>query len=682
VVLNKHSGGHNAGGLWEKEIGPLLSHAGIVCDYVITERSNHATELGMSFDYRKYEGVIIIGGDGTVAEFVDGVLLQARNQVNLASSMGGDVASSAAHVVPPVDAASATASTSNATGRPPMLAAIASGASSEGAHSLRHSFSDPFAQWALRDIPLLSIPAGTQNALAVGLRTTRTLDSIYCVIKRLVRPLDVIEVANAVNERAISLCGIAWGVGASIAEESEKYRYMGIRRYDYLKAKHGLPVTLGIVKHIAAVKWAGDFRFGPVPIDEEAGDAEVMEKSTYKASFAPPGSKGHFQQVSSNIPALITPSGTFGSGAPAPSSTETLAPGSYVALPSMEDAQTSQLHARRPSKLSSELASGDGLQARKGSGAVSGSSGGSGGGSALLAVVNEDAAAPTHHAKRSPALKPSPLAFDVAIGTSRSVSHHPGSPTYSDLSSNGSSPDSKKKRLLSSHDIDLHGLEEGGGIISSSAVVNGVERDFLEPCGANCRSCAPMQDPIASFLNVPLVTASASPTAVGTSVHQSSMSFGSAAAVLTHANSAGFVVEESPKHPSQEAITVTTPSGATQVLAGSTHGEFITVGFANVTPDARFSHASDGALDIILARKGGIVDTVGLLARYLGRSVGLKTDERSSPLFSYIKAKSAVLIPEAGQEGKGLNVDGEFFAGPGPFQVRVIPSYMTVYGEL
>lgn len=32
-------------------------------------------------------------------------------------------------------------------------------------------------------------------------------------------------------------------------------------------------------------------------------------------------------------------------------------------------------------------------------------------------------------------------------------------------------------------------------------------------------------------------------------------------------------------------------------------------------------------------------------------------------------------------ENSGLNVDGEFLPGPGPFTVHLLPSLLTMYGE-
>jgi hypothetical protein len=110
-------------------------------------------------------------------------------------------------------------------------------------------------------------------------------------------------------------------------------------------------------------------------------------------------------------------------------------------------------------------------------------------------------------------------------------------------------------------------------------------------------------------------------------------------------------------------------------------GEYITVGVVNTAPDARFGHASDGCLDLILARRGGIVNTSGLLFRYVGRFLGL-ADERDSVLYDYVKTTAVCIEPVNAQSPIGCNVDGEAFPAPGPFRVRVLPSLFMVFGEM
>lgn len=117
----------------------------------------------------------------------------------------------------------------------------------------------------------------------------------------------------------------------------------------------------------------------------------------------------------------------------------------------------------------------------------------------------------------------------------------------------------------------------------------------------------------------------------------------------------------------------------------------------------------------MLARRGGVGATLGLLARYALRVTGL-TNERRSPLLQvrkrgpvpsqsspqaaptprchhvacvsifllqYVKVRSVVITPGEGASARQqtLNVDGEAMIGPGPFRIHVLPSFLSAFGE-
>jgi len=105
----------------------------------------------------------------------------------------------------------------------------------------------------------------------------------------------------------------------------------------------------------------------------------------------------------------------------------------------------------------------------------------------------------------------------------------------------------------------------------------------------------------------------------------------------------------------------------------------VAAGFVSISPDARFSHPSDGTVDVIVARRGGFFASVALMLRYVGRQMGGPTDERHSSLLSYEKASRATLQPHAGMERLPCNIDGEAWA-PGPFSVEVLPSLLAAFG--
>jgi diacylglycerol kinase family enzyme len=161
-----------------------LSRAGIDCDVTPTEFAGHAAQMGEQLAPGAYETVLCIGGDGTVHEFVNGVLRREQSQ------------------------------------RDEVLS------------------STNFA----------TLPAGTQNALAVSIRTASVLSAAHCLITRSTVRLDALKVTSVhahplwgqINEGAplYSLCANLWGLGGDIAAESERYRWMMTGRYAFLKVRY------------------------------------------------------------------------------------------------------------------------------------------------------------------------------------------------------------------------------------------------------------------------------------------------------------------------------------------------------------------------------------------------------------------------------------------------------------
>lgn len=180
VVVNPHSGKRRGRQIYQKW-KPLFELAGIQCDMEETKYSGHARDIGVSLDLReKYEALVFVGGDGTVNEFMNGI------------------------------------------------------------------FSREESEWrnVVATTPVSLLSAGTDNAFGLGVGTPTHEASVYCIIKRKIRPLDVItcegEREDGTTHREYACCGISYGIGGDIAMESEKMRWMGIYRYAFLKVKRGV----------------------------------------------------------------------------------------------------------------------------------------------------------------------------------------------------------------------------------------------------------------------------------------------------------------------------------------------------------------------------------------------------------------------------------------------------------
>lgn len=192
VVVNPHSGKNQAEVIWRTKVKPLFDVSHIEYDMEETTYGGHAIAMGKEFDPSKgYEALVFISGDGTIAEYMNGLL------------------------------------------------------------------SRPEREWqkVLISTPLSLISAGTQNAFGKGLGIPTYEAAVYSIIKRKIRPMDVLTAtAMGLDGVSYSNCGLGWGTPGEIAEASEKYRWMGTKRYGFLKLKFGLfpPKHSGTLKYIPA----------------------------------------------------------------------------------------------------------------------------------------------------------------------------------------------------------------------------------------------------------------------------------------------------------------------------------------------------------------------------------------------------------------------------------------------
>ncbi|HEX9973316.1 MAG TPA: diacylglycerol kinase family protein [bacterium] len=73
--------GKNKGDKAIREATPLLAEKGIQYDVKISEYSGHATQIAREFDPSKFDGIVAVGGDGTLFEILNGLLKTHRDFV-------------------------------------------------------------------------------------------------------------------------------------------------------------------------------------------------------------------------------------------------------------------------------------------------------------------------------------------------------------------------------------------------------------------------------------------------------------------------------------------------------------------------------------------------------------------------------------------------------------------------
>lgn len=90
LVVNPNAGGGKARRVFP-ELQPVIERALGECDVVFTERSGHAIELARDASAEGRELVVAIGGDGTLNEVANGVLIAQREGLSRSLSLGAAV---------------------------------------------------------------------------------------------------------------------------------------------------------------------------------------------------------------------------------------------------------------------------------------------------------------------------------------------------------------------------------------------------------------------------------------------------------------------------------------------------------------------------------------------------------------------------------------------------------------
>jgi len=73
LIVNPHGGKRRALSVLAR-VKPIFAEAGIEPDVRVTEHSGHAREMARTLQLDGYEGIGVIGGDGTVHEIADGLM--------------------------------------------------------------------------------------------------------------------------------------------------------------------------------------------------------------------------------------------------------------------------------------------------------------------------------------------------------------------------------------------------------------------------------------------------------------------------------------------------------------------------------------------------------------------------------------------------------------------------------
>lgn len=182
VFINPLGGRRQGLQIYEKWCKPIVELAGIDASCVITQRANQIRDILMIHDLSTYDAVCCVGGDGTIAELINGLLYRAILDEKI---------------------------------------------------DLRNPKYIPQPR-----LPIGIIPAGSTDTIVYSLHGTADVQTaaIHLVLG-LSRGLDVCSVSN--QSGLIRFCTSIMGYGylGDVAATSEKYRWMGGKRYEYTGIK-------------------------------------------------------------------------------------------------------------------------------------------------------------------------------------------------------------------------------------------------------------------------------------------------------------------------------------------------------------------------------------------------------------------------------------------------------------
>ncbi|XP_041347336.1 ceramide kinase-like [Gigantopelta aegis] len=80
VFINPFGGKKRAPKIYKEKVSPLFKLAGIRTDNVVTTNASHAYDVLQDYDLSRIDGVVAVGGDGTFSELMNGLLARSNGE--------------------------------------------------------------------------------------------------------------------------------------------------------------------------------------------------------------------------------------------------------------------------------------------------------------------------------------------------------------------------------------------------------------------------------------------------------------------------------------------------------------------------------------------------------------------------------------------------------------------------
>ncbi|XP_047328455.1 ceramide kinase-like isoform X2 [Impatiens glandulifera] len=250
VFVHPKSGKGNGCKHWEL-VAPIFSHARIQTKVIVTERAGEAYDMMLSItnkELNSYDGVVAVGGDGFFNEILNGLLASrlkvplppAPSDIHPATEKGISLMVNQSREQT-VEEPSDHAEDSSPLLLGPCITESTTTAGNEDGRGCNSAEGSAFIlpnEW----FRLGLIPAGSTDAIVIcttGARDPMT-SALHIVLGKRVQ-LDIAQIVRwkmmstsktvPFVRYAASFCG--YGFYGDVITESEKYRWMGPKRYDY-----------------------------------------------------------------------------------------------------------------------------------------------------------------------------------------------------------------------------------------------------------------------------------------------------------------------------------------------------------------------------------------------------------------------------------------------------------------
>ncbi|KAK3026439.1 hypothetical protein RJ639_041451 [Escallonia herrerae] len=249
VFVHPRSGKGNGCGTWEA-VAPIFSQAKVKTKVIVTQRAGHAFDVMASMKNRElmsYDGVVAVGGDGFFNEILNGLLLSRHKAPYppTPTDFGHSVDNDADVPVHDENESATEPSDRNEDHSPLLPGSELSGPealivdvtgpagiednSCDTDHDPEFSFPNDQFRFGI-------IPAGSTDAIVIC--TTGARDPMTSALHIVLGKRSVVVCLHLAKKSFESVWFlIIYGFYGDVITESERYRWMGPKRYDYAGTK-------------------------------------------------------------------------------------------------------------------------------------------------------------------------------------------------------------------------------------------------------------------------------------------------------------------------------------------------------------------------------------------------------------------------------------------------------------